>query len=306
MGSRHRSATYTGGAGFDAQWAANFVHPVRRAIQALRDEERSMWEVRSAILSGYGDDAFRRVIYTELHDEVANGRARVPSDISPDDPGGWFARKRSTLGAALMLTAPGIPMIFQGQEFLEDEWFRDTDPLDWEKKKRFAGIFRMYQDLIRLRRNWDDRTGGLVGHHTNVNDADKMIAFHRWHYGELRDDIVVVANFANQSYDSSSVSPIEIIHAGDGTNSVTRDAVRRQRMKRRGGDRVDWWGRLRVPLRGEFDDLADVDWLPIPRQQRVELMSLGSPGHDAPQHVGEPSHRIDAVHLRGLDQGHRD
>ena len=59
-------------------------------------------------------------------------------------------------------------------------------------------------------------------------------------------------------------------------------------------------------LRGEFDDFVDVDWLPIPRQQRVELMSLGSPGHDALQHVGEPSHRIDAVHLRGLDQGHRD
>ena len=58
-------------------------------------------------------------------------------------------------------------------------------------------------------------------------------------------------------------------------------------------------------LRGEFDDLADVDWLPIPRQQRDELMSLGSPGHDALQNVGEPSHRIDAVHLRGLDQGHR-
>ena len=84
------------------------------------------------------------------------------------------------------------------------------------------------------------------------------------------------------------------------------DQLRQLERKRRGGDRVDWCGRLRVPLRGEFVDLADVDWLPIPRQQRVELMSLGSPGHDALQHVGEPSHRIDAVHLRGLDQGHRD
>jgi len=31
-----------GGAGFDAQWAANFVHPVRRAMIAHRDEERSI------------------------------------------------------------------------------------------------------------------------------------------------------------------------------------------------------------------------------------------------------------------------
>ncbi|HEX2724968.1 MAG TPA: alpha-amylase family glycosyl hydrolase, partial [Beijerinckiaceae bacterium] len=145
-----------GGAGFDAQWAANFVHPVRRAVIAPWDDQRSMAAIRDAILGRYGASALSRVIYTESHDEVANGKARVPYEISSDDPGGWLARKRSTLGAVLVFTAPGIPMLFQGQELLEDEWFRDTDPLDWGKKDRFAGIFRMYQDLVRLRRNWDD------------------------------------------------------------------------------------------------------------------------------------------------------
>ncbi len=192
-------------AGFDSQWGANFVHPVRRAVQVVRDEDRSMREMRDAILSGYAEDVFRRVVYTESHDEVANGRARVPQDISPNDPGGWFARKRSTLGAALVLTAPGIPMLFQGQEFLEDEWFRDADPIDWGKKTRFAGIYQMYKDLIRLRRNRNNRSRGLTGHHTNVfhlNDQDKLIAFHRWDGGGPRDDVVIVANFANRSYDS--------------------------------------------------------------------------------------------------------
>ena len=32
-----------------------------------------------------------------------------------DDPTGYYAQKRSTLGAALVLTSPGLPMIFQGQ-----------------------------------------------------------------------------------------------------------------------------------------------------------------------------------------------
>jgi 1,4-alpha-glucan branching enzyme len=196
------------GAGFDSQWAANFVHPVRAAIITGRDEDRSMGAVRDAILGRYNGDALQRVIYTESHDEVANGRARVPSDIWPGNAGSWYSRKRSTLGAALVLTAPGIPMIFQGQELLEDEWFRDTDPIDWSKKERFAGIFRLYRDLIRLRRNWQDDTRGLRGQQVNVfhvNDADKVIAFHRWDQGGPGDDVVVVLNFADRAYDDYTI-----------------------------------------------------------------------------------------------------
>jgi len=197
-----------GGAGFDAQWAANFVHPVRKALITPHDDERDIGAVRDAILGLYDGNAFTRVIYTESHDEVANGRARLPHDIAPDNPSGWFARKRSTLGAVLVLTSPGIPMLFQGQEFLEDEWFRDTDPLDWSKKERFAGIFRMYQDLIRLRRNRNGLTRGLTGHHVNVfhvNLTDKVIAFHRWDRGGPGDDVVVVLNLANRAYSSYTI-----------------------------------------------------------------------------------------------------
>ncbi len=196
--------TSTGGAGFDAQWAANFVHPVRAALTAPDDAQRDMAAVAAAIAGRYGAKALARVVYTESHDEVANGRARLPHDIAPDDPGGWFARKRSTLGAALVMTAPGIPMLFQGQEFLEDEWFRDTDPLDWTKKERFAGIFAMYRDLIRLRRNWWDDSRGLRGDGVNVFHVDpaaKVVAFHRWDKGGPGDDVVVVANLANLAHD---------------------------------------------------------------------------------------------------------
>ncbi len=198
------TAPGVGGAGFDSQWAANFVHPVRAALVAMGDEQRSMWAVREAIRGGYGPNALARVLYTESHDEVANGRARLPHEIWPAQPASWYSRKRSTLGAVLVMTSPGIPMLFQGQEFLEDEWFRDTDPLDWAKKERFAGIFRMYRDLIRLRRNWSNDTRGLRGPHVNVfhvNDTDKVVAFHRWDEGGPGDDVVVVLNFGNRAYD---------------------------------------------------------------------------------------------------------
>ena len=97
--------TAESGAGFDAQWDSGFVHPVRAAIIHPDDGARSMPAIRDAIVRRYNADAFQRVIYTESHDEVANGRARVPHEIWPEHPGSWFSRKRSTRGAALVFTA---------------------------------------------------------------------------------------------------------------------------------------------------------------------------------------------------------
>ena len=90
-------------------------------------------------------DAFKRVIYTESHDEVANGRSRVPEEIWPGYADSWPSRKRAALGAALVLTAPGIPMLFQGQELIEGSWFTDEEPLDWSKRHRHAGLLQLHR-----------------------------------------------------------------------------------------------------------------------------------------------------------------
>ena len=194
-----------GGAGFGAQWDAHFVHPVREAVITPDDANRSMTALAQAITFRYNADAFERVIYSESHDEVANGRSRVPYDINPQDPTGWHAQKRSCLAAALMFTAPGIPMLFQGQEFLEGEWFRDTVPVHWDQRAEFRGIVRLYRDLIRLRLNKAGHTRGLTGQHVQViqaNDDAKVLAYRRWYSGatggERGDEVVVVANFAGQ------------------------------------------------------------------------------------------------------------
>jgi 1,4-alpha-glucan branching enzyme len=191
-----------GGGGFDTRWDYAFVQPVREAVITPADENRDMHAVAAAIAGG-GASAFARVIYTESHDEVMNGRARVPHDISPAEPESWASRKRSTLGAALVLTAPGVPMLFQGQEILEDGWFHDTDPVDWGRLEQFRWIHALYRDLIRLRRNGFGHTRGLQGQHVqvhHVNQADKVVAFHRWAQGGAGDDVVVVLNFGNRAY----------------------------------------------------------------------------------------------------------
>ncbi|HEY7771026.1 alpha amylase C-terminal domain-containing protein, partial [Longimicrobium sp.] len=197
--------TSQGGAGMDTQWDARFLHPVRAVLRAANDGDRDMEAIRTAIEGRYyNGDALERMLYTESHDEVAtsNGKRRLVEDIDPGHADSWFARKRSTLGAALVFTSPGIPMIFQGQEILESIPFGDQNRIDWDKYDRFRGIHDLYRDLIRLRRNWFGHTRGLRGQGVNVFHAgsDKVVAFHRWDQGGAGDDVVVVLNFANRGH----------------------------------------------------------------------------------------------------------
>jgi 1,4-alpha-glucan branching enzyme len=195
--------TSIGGAGFDSQWDPGFFYPVRTAVEAPFDHDREMWPVRDTLATVDNGEWTSRVIYTESHDEVANGNARVPEEIWPGNAESWFAKKRSTLAAGLVFTAAGIPMLFQGQELLEDEWFRDEVPQDWTRLETQAGIHRLYKRLIELRTNRTGVTRGLTGGNTNVfhvNDNDKMIAYHRWDQGGVGDDVLVVANFSNTTW----------------------------------------------------------------------------------------------------------
>src|SRR6478672_11701765 len=113
-----------------------------------------MEALRGAIEQRFNGDAFQRVIYTESDGEVAerSGNARVPELIWRGNADSYYSQKRSTLGAALVFTAPGIPMIFMGQEFLEWGAWTDAEQLDWSKAECFAGIRTLYRDLIRQRR----------------------------------------------------------------------------------------------------------------------------------------------------------
>jgi 1,4-alpha-glucan branching enzyme len=193
-----------GGAGFACQWDPHFVRPIRDAVIAAKDQDRSLRSIRDAILYRYNDDAFERVIYSESHDDVANGQSRIPQEVDPTDPKGWYAQKRSTMAAAMVFTAPGIPMLFQGQEFLEGGWFRDSIPVDWDQSESFRGIVRLYRDLIHLRLNQHGISQGLCGQFTQVhhlNEERKTLAFHRWDRGGPGDDVVVIANFFHEPQD---------------------------------------------------------------------------------------------------------
>lgn len=197
-----------GGAGFSSQWDPQFVGLIRGAIVGMADEHRDMIAVKTAIEAALGDDPFDRIIFTESHDEDANGQARVPEEIAPGDAESWYPKKRSTLGAGIVATAPGVPMIFQGQELLEARFFHEKDPVDWSRVESQRGILQMYTDLFRLRRNWQNTTAGLTGPNVQVyhaNNADNVVVFHRWKDGGPGDSVVVLASFSKQGRTDYSV-----------------------------------------------------------------------------------------------------
>jgi 1,4-alpha-glucan branching enzyme len=154
-------------------------------------------------------DAFARVIYSESHDADANGHSRFGEEVTPGNAGSYLARKRTALAAALIMTAPGTPMLFQGQEFQEGGAFSHWAPLNWRNVETYAGIVDLYSHLIALRQNRHGNTAGLLGRHVDVflqEDETKVIGFHRWDKAGAGDDVVVVANFANKKQEALEIA----------------------------------------------------------------------------------------------------
>jgi len=213
-----------GGIGYNSQWDMNFVHPVREVLVDTHDDTRDLQKIVDALEYSYSGDAFKRVVYTESHDEVANGKARVPEEVQPGDAESVFAKKRSLLGIVLTLTAPGIPMLFQGQEFIEDHYFQDTEELDWEKQERHGGISQLVGDLIKL------RTGELQGGHglrtqdisiVHVNQQTKVLAYLRG--AKDVDPVLVVLNFGNQAHGEYGIGVDEATEWKLRINSVAKE-----------------------------------------------------------------------------------
>lgn len=198
-----------GGAGFDVVQHDALRSALRGAIRAASygaAASVSMSSIASALYPPRLDHAWRAVTCVENHDLVLVGRdPRIPVLADSADPRSWYARSRSRVATGLLLTAPGIPQLFMGQEFLEAKSWDVTaggpNLLDWATLKAgdkvMADYLRFTQDLVRL------RAGQRALRSDNVNpyyvsDVDRVLAFHRWlPSGE---DVVVVATLAESTW----------------------------------------------------------------------------------------------------------
>lgn len=192
-----------GGAGFDAQWGLAFPHTIRTLLKLEEDPYGNT--VAGELAHYYNGDAFQKVIFSDSHDTAANGSVRLNEAATPGNAGSVFARQYGLLANALMLTAPGIPMLLQGGEFMQEGNFNDWQMLEWERTTKFAGIVLAHQHLINLRVNRYGNTTGLTGQFVNVfhdDPANSVIAYHRWHEGGPKDDVLVIANASDQRFDA--------------------------------------------------------------------------------------------------------
>ena len=179
---------------FDSQWGVSVGDEIINEMVKTVDSTRDMNALQGA-MNGFG---FSRVLYTETHDLVGSGQ-RLPVRIQPANPYSYFARKRSMLAAAIVMSSPGIPMLFMGQEMVTTNQFADNVPLDWTRVNTYSNVVSFYRDMIRLRRNLDGASWGLTGPNVSwhaVDNTAKLLAFHRWGAGP-NDQVMVIINCSN-------------------------------------------------------------------------------------------------------------
>ena len=109
------------------------------------------------------------------------------------------AFRRAKLGAALTMTAVGVPMIWMGEEFGDpSEKSMEPRPLHWEllESDRNADLYHYYSGLVYMRKN----TGALKTEHIEFFHLDpehKVLAWKRW--DDNGSVVAVVANFSDDS-----------------------------------------------------------------------------------------------------------
>jgi 1,4-alpha-glucan branching enzyme len=193
------------GAGFDATLTDALRNALRSVIaSAAQPDERPL--DMGGLARSLWPEGFRShwqfVQGPENHDLVYQGREeRIARLGDPSNPRSWYARSRARVATGISLTAPGIPMLFMGQEFLEDKQWSDNFAFFDELLVHWAGLdqgdkqmhdhLRFTRELIGLR--WQHP--GLRGQGFRVvhaHDANRVLAFHRWVEGQGDDVLVVV------------------------------------------------------------------------------------------------------------------
>jgi len=210
------------GMGFDAGYNDGLRDKIRNVIaQAAGGSNATvnLEALRDALYPPYNFSAawkaFQCIENHDLIDANHTGNDRQPRIAALADSTNsrsWYGRSRSRVATGLLLTAPGIPMIFMGQEFLEEKpwtddphaanlmiWWAGLEGLD----KNMSDHHQFTRDLMWLRRKQPALRGEAINVF-HVHNDNRVIAFHRWLPGVGRDVVIVASlnekTFYNYSY----------------------------------------------------------------------------------------------------------
>jgi 1,4-alpha-glucan branching enzyme len=201
------------GIGFDTTLSDSLRIAIRDVIGGASwpgDGPLNMSGLASALWTGGFNEPWQFVTGPEDHDVVYmdnNDKVpRIPALSDPSNSRSWYATSRSRVSTGILLTAPGVPMFFMGQEFLEDKYWTDNfekypglfiywDGLD--KQKQMADFLRYTRELIALRWHYPAlRSNGFAPIH--IDNQNRVLAFHRWVPGE-GGDVVIIIHLGNSN-----------------------------------------------------------------------------------------------------------
>ena len=200
------------GAGFDTTMTDGPRIAVRALLAAASvpgGHALPMTAVANQLGLDYLRARWRGVNSLENHDLVMqpkdqndhNRMERLARAADPSNPRSWYAASRARVATGLLLTMPGIPMIFMGEEFLEDkQWSDDVEGrpelrLFWPgleaPDSAMRDFLRFTRELIGLRWRFPAMRGeGYAPIH--VHDANRVLAFQRWVPGSGGDVVIVL------------------------------------------------------------------------------------------------------------------
>ncbi len=175
----------------DAAWHDNFYRQLSATTLGIHYGGREPFNTDEVLrlMDGRKDgfaSPYNTVHYLTNHDEVRTMFLLGAAANTFDDA----AFRRMKLGVTLLLTAPGIPMLWMGEEFGQaTDKALDPRPLTWGllDQERNQGLFHHYRHLIQLRKGnpalysdcfepiMNDRQRGLIAY-KRWNDQGNMVA----------------------------------------------------------------------------------------------------------------------------------
>lgn len=176
----------------DSCWHESFNQTIRRHLIGETFDLEALKDVLDCKRQGFLG-ATNVVNYLSNHDHQ-----RLMVEFAEHGIFDNAAFKRAKLGAVLLMTAVGLPMMWMGQEF-GDYHPKSTEPMkiDWTllKNEDNQNLFNYYKGLIYLRKsNHALYTENIEFFHEN--EEAKVFAYTRWNDEGSR--VVVIVNFSDQ------------------------------------------------------------------------------------------------------------
>jgi 1,4-alpha-glucan branching enzyme len=175
----------------DACWRDAFQHHFIPVLWGDEVDLETVKEMIDAKRSGYLD-TLNVINYLSNHDHD-----HLMVQLANHEVFGEAAFKRASLGATILMTAVGIPLIWMGEEFgAYKEKTLDPAKIDWTllKNDQNQELLSDYKGLIRLRKeSYALRTANVEFFHKNPDD--KVLGYIRWNDEGSR--VIVVANFSD-------------------------------------------------------------------------------------------------------------